>query len=103
MGAKRTLEVIFHYLAADAAEHSALVVSLAEEEGLARIVMSNTGFGVPDAIFQEGLSGMEAHVSSELGGLRNAAHWAKEWQGTLYGRSEVGTGTRLELQLRLFV
>lgn len=103
MGAKRTLEAMLHYLAADAVENSALAVSLTEEEGLACIVMSNTGFGVPDAVFQQGLAGMEAHVSNELGRLRNAAQWAKEWQGTMYGRSEVGTGTRLELQLRLFV
>ncbi len=103
MGTKRALEAMLRYLSVDAAENSDLTLSVTEENGLAHLVMFNTGFGVPDTIFQQSLSGDDARVSGGLGRLRTSAQWARECQGNLYGRSEVGTGTRLELELRLYL
>lgn len=99
---RQMLRGILQVLLRDTSEDGRVEIGLEERERCLHYRFSNTGFGMPDARFQEFLVSMPDGQGA-MAPLREAAELAERWGGSLTGSSEVGEGIRLELILRAFM
>lgn len=94
---------ILELLTQDAAEHSAIQVTVKESRDTLRLEFVNNGFGIPDELFQGYLGGEQPAGSEEFQNIQVAEKWLQGWGGSLSGRSGVGTGMRFDVELIRFL
>ncbi len=92
-------QTVLTVLIDDAVENTSLQIDLVETEDEFIFTFSNTGFGMPDSIFKEYLSGETAVSSPEFQRLRTGAAELERGGGKLTGSSEMGVGIRFILHL----
>ena len=90
-------------LVTDATDNSQVTVSVNESEDLVTYRFKNTGFGIPNDLFQKYLYGDASLASEELKTLREGIRWVEAWGGELEAYSEVGVGTQATLRLVKFI
>ncbi|MGQ9590571.1 MAG: CHASE2 domain-containing protein [Planctomycetota bacterium] len=107
LASRTKLEALFRRiletLAADSGEGGAIRTVLKDREEAVTLEFSNTGFGIPNDVFQEYLRGTGLAIGDNFKALREAVETVRRWGGTLEGRSEVGEGMRFEVHLTKFL
>jgi CHASE2 domain-containing sensor protein len=101
------LKVIFDtlltFLLQDVVEGGTVTIDVEERNHWVTYAFANTGFGLPNERFQEYLSAEAEPPAVEFKRLHEAMRQVQLWEGTLQAASEVGIGTRFQLQLKGFV
>lgn len=86
------LKTIVEILVNDAVEGSQIIIQLSEAQDSILFHLSNTGFGLPDSVFQQYLFHDSEIVSNEFRNLRMAIRQIQKWGGETKASSEVGEG-----------
>jgi hypothetical protein len=90
---------VLAYLAEDSVKDSKIHIEWGKNKGHLLIRFKNEGFGMPDERFQ---SLIGKGTSSELESIRNLAYAneaLQRWGGRMTGRSDVGIGTQILMEL----
>jgi signal transduction histidine kinase len=93
---------ILQLLLEDAAENTALNITVEDAFGVSTFRFSNSGFGIPNERLQHLLTSAGVTVSNEFHVLREAMNWVRAWKGSLEISSDVGVGYCVVLRLRQF-
>jgi hypothetical protein len=99
---KRLLYAIFMILINDADEETTIWVQLSVEKRRVLCHFENSGYGMPDDIFQTYLSEEGAAPSEFFKTIRFLTPGLRAWQASLSGHSELGQGIRFVLKLMKF-
>lgn len=94
---------VLSLLVEDAVGGSSLRVHVEEDAKWVTFSFENRGFGMPNDRFQGYLFSGEDSASETARNLRTALRWVQDWGGTVEARSEVGSGTRIDLRFQRFL
>jgi len=94
---------LLRVLLSDALDDSVIVIEIVEGPDVLRVGCANQGFGVPNERFQEYVYGEKVLATEELKALREVVARVDAWGGELVASSELGRGTRFDLQLVKFL
>jgi K+-sensing histidine kinase KdpD len=97
---RELLETLLNILIEDAIDGATLSISLREQEQTLTLRLVNEGFGMPDARFQEYLTGLVDDATPAFKKLRAGIREVTDWSGALNGSSALGEGIGFELTLR---
>ncbi len=86
----------------DTAQNNAIKMEIGTEDDYVVCRLTNTGFGMPDAVFQRALFSDEPTDSDEYRRARAAVGQIRQWQGSVVATSEVGCGILVEVRLKKF-
>ena len=102
---QKTLQSLFEdmlsVLIGDAVTGGHIMVAWEEKEAHLDIVLTNSGFGMPDKEFQN-LLAKESGASETFVRIREGRTKIRSWNGELTGTSELGRGTTFRLRLAKF-
>ncbi|MGB5684322.1 MAG: CHASE2 domain-containing protein [Candidatus Electrothrix sp.] len=99
---KELLTALVKVLLDDAAPDTILSADFFLHEHAVLCTLSNTGYGMPDATFQQYLFDQEAARSEAFTKIHQTLPELERWGACLCGTSTIGHGIRFELMLRRF-
>jgi signal transduction histidine kinase len=99
---KRLLRAVFMILINDADEDTAIQVRFSIEKRRVLCHFENSGYGMPDDIFQTYIAEESAAPSEFFKTIRALTPGLSAWQASLSGHSELGQGIRFVLKLMKF-
>jgi CHASE2 domain-containing sensor protein len=99
---EQLLFALLSLLLSDAAENTAITITVEDATNRSIFRFSNCGFGIPNNRLQQVLSGPESPMSEEFRALRDSVGSVEHWAGHFEITSEVGKGYSVVLELRQF-
>ncbi len=99
---KELLAALTKVLLDDAVPKTVMVADFSLRENEVLCTLSNTGYGMPDATFQQYLLDQEAARSEAFAKIHRILPELERWGACLCGTSRIGQGIRFELMLRRF-
>jgi CHASE2 domain-containing sensor protein/signal transduction histidine kinase len=97
------MQLLLTALLNDAAENTAIEITVEECDSTVSYRLRNSGFGIPNERFQDYLFGSHGVVAEEFKGLRDAIQYVAEWEGRVAANSEVGSGMAFDIELRAVI
>lgn len=91
------IEAFLHFLIIDAKENSTIFVDLVVLNDQVIINLGNTGYGIPNDIFQTYLLGEGEIISTDYRRVRNAVEQIKNWGGNVVATSNVAATTKFTI------
>jgi len=99
---KELLAALTKVLLDDAVPKTVMAADFSLRENELLCTLSNTGYGMPDATFQQYLFDQEAARSQAFAKIHRILPELERWGACLCGTSMIGQGIRFELMLRRF-
>ena len=100
---KDLFKAVLTALCQDAAESSAVLVRVTENDGVVAFDFSNLGFGIPNEVLQQYVFGEQAAATPELQTIQSGAKWVQTWGGMFEAFSGVGVGMHFTIHLVKFL
>ena len=99
---KYAIHTMFDLLANDAIDNSHITIDVRDDAESVLCVLSNTGFGMPNARLQDYLFGSADIDSEAFMKFRQSMTEVRRWAATLEATSDMGVGLRFALKLKAF-
>ena len=100
---RQLFRAILSVLVQDAGEESAVLVRVTEDTDIVAFDFSDMGFGIPNEVLQDYLSGEQALASEDFHEIREIARLVDEWGGMFQATSGVGIGMHFTIHLVKFI
>lgn len=94
---------VLRVLCEDAVENTRISIDVEETEDVVSFLFKDEGIGMPDDLFQDYLGGVQIASSETFQDLQDAVKSVKAWGGTLQGRSGLGEGMEIQIELLKFI
>jgi hypothetical protein len=100
---KHAIQTILDLLVSDAIDNTQITVEVRNDMDEILCILSNTGFGMPNAHLQNYVFGSSEIDSASFMKLRQLITEVRRWAATLEATSELGVGLKFCLKLKAFL